>query len=118
MPVLSIAILALAAAMPVWTQSPTAMPVADESLPPGPAQAKATKTCLECHGARIILQQRLSKAVWTRELDKMRRWGALVDPQDRDSLIEYLSTNFGPDQPPYDPQRTMIHKPSMRGKVN
>lgn len=75
-------------------------------LPAGPMQAKATTTCLECHEARIILQQRLSKASWTKEVDKMAKWGAVVDPADRDALIDYLSTNFSADQPQYDPQRT------------
>jgi len=75
-------------------------------LPAGSIQAKATTACLECHEARIILQQRLSKAAWTKEVDKMTKWGALVDPADRDALIDYLSSNFSPDKPPYEPQRT------------
>ena len=79
---------------------------ATEDLPPGPMQVKATSSCLECHEARIILQQRLGKAAWTREVDKMVKWGAVVEPRDRDALIDYLSTNFNPDQPPYQPPRT------------
>jgi mono/diheme cytochrome c family protein len=75
-------------------------------LPAGPMQAKATTACLECHEARIILQQRLSKAAWTKEVEKMTKWGAVVDPADRDALIDYLSTNFSPDKPPYEPPRT------------
>lgn len=77
-------------------------------LPPGPMQAKATAACTECHEARILLQQRLSKAAWTKEVDKMTKWGALVDPADRNALIDYLSTNFSPDKPPYEPQRTAV----------
>lgn len=79
-------------------------------------QAKATTVCLECHEARIILQQRLSKAAWTKEVDKMTKWGALVDPSDREALIDYLSTNFGPDQPPYEAPRTAQGK-TPQGKV-
>ncbi len=77
-----------------------------EDLPSGAMQAKATTSCLECHEARIILQQRLSKAAWTKEVDKMVKWGAVVDASDHDALIDYLSTNFSPDQPPYEPPRT------------
>jgi hypothetical protein len=73
-------------------------------------QAKATTSCLECHEARIILQQRLSKSAWTKEVDKMVKWGAVVDANDRDALIDYLSTNFSPDQPQYEPPRTLIGK--------
>ena len=79
-------------------------------------QAKATTACLECHEARIIVQQRLSKAAWTKEVDKMTKWGALVDPSDRDALIDYLSTNFAPDQPPYEAPRTSQGK-TVPGKV-
>jgi len=79
-------------------------------LPAGPMQAKATTACLECHEARIILQQRLSKPAWTKEVDKMTKWGAVVDPADRDALIDYLSTNFSPDKPAYEPQRTALEK--------
>jgi hypothetical protein len=83
---------------------------ATADLPAGAMQTKATAACLECHEARIILQQRLSKAAWTKEVDKMTKWGAVVDPADRDSLIDYLSSNFSPDQPAYQPPRTSAGK--------
>jgi hypothetical protein len=101
----TILLLALTAPFSIQAQKPVAASVTAD-LPAGPIQAKATAACLECHEARIILQQRLSKAAWTKEVDKMTKWGALVDPADRDALIDYLSTNFSPDQPPYNPQRT------------
>jgi hypothetical protein len=85
---------------------------ATEDLPDGPIAARATTSCLECHEARIILQQRLSKATWTKEVDKMMKWGAVVDAGDRDALIDYLSTNFSPDKPPYNPPRTSSDKGS------
>jgi hypothetical protein len=83
-----------------------------DTLPPGAMQGKATTACTECHEARILLQQRLSKATWTKEVDKMIKWGAVVDAADHDALIDYLSTNFSPDQPPYEPPRTSTEKPS------
>ena len=69
-------------------------------------QQKATTACTECHEARIILQQRLSKAAWTKEVDKMIKWGAVVDANDHDALIDYLTTNFGVDQPAYQAPRS------------
>jgi len=102
----AIAVLALAASpFSALAQKPAGASVTAD-LPAGAMQAKATTACLECHEARIILQQRLSKAAWTKEVDKMTKWGALVDPADRNALIDYLSTSFSPDKPPYDPQRT------------
>jgi hypothetical protein len=106
-----VAIAGLAACSTFWANAQKTAPAkVSADLPPGAMQAKATTACTECHDARIILQQRLGKLAWTKEVDKMMRWGALVDPSDRDALIEYLSTNFGPDQPSYVPQRTSTEK--------
>jgi hypothetical protein len=79
-------------------------------LPPGPAQAKVRTACTECHEASIIVQQRLNKAAWTKEVDKMIKWGALVEPTDRDSFIDYLGTNFPEDKPPAEMPRTVSTK--------
>ena len=104
----TIFLLALAFVSPFRAQAQKpAQTNATADLPAGPMQGKATAACLECHEARIILQQRLSKAAWTKEVDKMMKWGALVDPADRDALIDYLSTNFSPDKPAYEPPRTL-----------
>ena len=109
----TIAVLAVATISLSWglSEKPVAAKVT-EDLPPGPMKAKATTACLECHEARIILQQRLSKAAWTKEVDKMVKWGAVVDPSDHGALIDYLSTNFTPEQPPYVPPRTAAQKSS------
>ena len=82
----------------------------NEELPAGDMQQKATTACLECHEARIIVQQRLSKAVWSKEVDKMVKWGAVVDAKDRDALIDYLSGNFSPERPLYDAPRSTREK--------
>ena len=97
------AMFALATASIFWAQDQKAVRAnVTADLPSGTMQAKATATCLECHEARIILQQRLSKAAWVKEMDKMAKWGAEVDPKDRDALIDYFSANFNPDQSVYD----------------
>jgi hypothetical protein len=60
-------------------------------------RAEEQRSCLPCHGLRIVHTQRLSRAVWERELDKMIRWGAVI--KDREALLEYLVANFGDDKP-------------------
>ncbi len=70
-------------------------------LPDGAMKAKVTTACTECHNAQIVMQQRLNKAAWAKEVDKMSKWGALVEPADRDGFIEYLSSNFPPEKDPY-----------------
>jgi hypothetical protein len=79
---------------------------ANIDLPPGAMQNKVHTACTTCHDAHIIVQQRLGKAAWGKEVDKMVKWGAILDSADRDSLIEYLSTSFPVDKPPYAAQRS------------
>src|SRR5262245_20907506 len=54
------------------------------------------KQCLACHEADLIEQQRLSRQGWTREVDKMIRWGAVVTDGEKEPLIDFLSKNYGP----------------------
>jgi len=103
--VLSVALVAFSASPLFSGESPSS-----PDLPPGPMQGKAITACIECHESRIIMQQRLSKQSWSKEVDKMIRWGAVVDPNDHDALIDYLSTNFGPDKPDYEARRTSRRK--------
>jgi len=59
--------------------------------------------CLTCHGDDLIQQQRLNKTGWTREVEKMMRWGAEVQDADKDHLIEYLTATY--------PQRPFSKEP-------
>jgi hypothetical protein len=93
--------------------SPNSSSNSSDQLPGGPAKEKAEAACLTCHEARIIVQQRLSKPAWTKEVDKMIKWGAEVDPKDRDALIDYFSANFGPDQPAYAAPRSATQSTSQ-----
>ena len=60
-------------------------------------QKEEQRTCLPCHSLRLIHSQRLSRAAWTKELDKMAGWGTKY--QDRDALLEYLVATYGDDKP-------------------
>jgi cytochrome c5 len=52
--------------------------------------------CLLCHEADLTEQQRLSRQGWTREVEKMVRWGAVVTDAEKEPLVDYLFKNFGP----------------------
>ena len=54
------------------------------------------KVCLTCHDADIIEQQRLTPTGWTRSVEKMMRWGAAVSDADKQPLVDYLASRFGP----------------------
>ena len=55
------------------------------------------RICLPCHSLRLIHSQRLSRATWVRELDKMAGWGTKY--AERDALLEYLVATYGDDKP-------------------
>ena len=62
------------------------------------------RSCMQCHSLRIIHSQRLARAAWVRELDKMADWGTVI--KDRDPLLEYLAANYGNDKPAPAPDMT------------
>lgn len=67
-----------------------------QALPDGPGADVVRSRCLSCHEADLIVQQRLSRTGWEREVDKMVRWGASVEATERTPLVGYLSMHFAP----------------------
>ena len=67
-----------------------------QDLPTGAGRDVITTRCLSCHQADLITQQRLSRAAWGRSVDKMIRWGAVVEAIERDPLLDYLAAHFAP----------------------
>jgi mono/diheme cytochrome c family protein len=51
--------------------------------------------CLVCHETDLTEQQRLSRTGWTREVEKMIRWGAAVTEEEKGPLIDYLVEKYG-----------------------
>jgi mono/diheme cytochrome c family protein len=72
----------------------TGQGAAAESLPPAAGANIARAQCLGCHGSELIVQQRLSREGWVREVDKMIGWGARVDDGDKKVLVDYLAAHF------------------------
>ncbi len=60
-------------------------------------QKEEARDCVPCHSLRLVHSQRLSRATWNKELDKMAGWGTRIT--DREALLEYLVANFGDDKP-------------------
>ena len=54
------------------------------------------RVCLTCHDADIVEQQRLTPTGWTRSVEKMMRWGAVVSDAEKQPLVDYLASRFGP----------------------
>jgi len=68
---------------------------AQVSLPDAPGVEVARAACAGCHGAALIVGQRLTRPGWDREVAKMERWSRPVPSSDRDRLLDYLAGQFG-----------------------
>jgi mono/diheme cytochrome c family protein len=69
---------------------------ASADLPNGPGVEIARRACLSCHEADLIVSQRLSRAGWVREVEKMVRWGAVIADTEKDPLVDYFTARFAP----------------------
>ncbi len=67
-----------------------------QDLPDGKGADIARNRCLLCHEADLIAAQKLSRAGWVREVDKMMRWGAVVKDEEKDVLVDYFAARFAP----------------------
>jgi hypothetical protein len=72
---------------------PDAPPEPRGASPPPPAALE--RACGGCHDGDVIGQQRLSRAQWERELNKMLGWGAKVSEEERGPLLDFLSRRYG-----------------------
>jgi cytochrome c5 len=69
---------------------------ARQDLPEGKGAELARERCVSCHEADLIVSQRLSRQGWTREVEKMIRWGAVATEAEKEILIDYFAANFKP----------------------
>ena len=71
-----------------------AYPELAKALPPGEGQKIAAEKCAACHDQTLIVGQHLDPVRWTREVEKMMRWGSPVAEQEKDVLARYLAQHF------------------------
>ncbi|MET0212436.1 MAG: hypothetical protein ABW292_05515 [Vicinamibacterales bacterium] len=64
-------------------------------LPDGQGADTVRARCISCHGIELIIQQRLTREGWLREVEKMTSWGAAIAPGEQDALLDYLVASFG-----------------------
>jgi cytochrome c5 len=88
---LKLSIICCALALPVCFGA-----AAQDLLPDGAGVEVVRDKCTTCHEADLIVQQRLTKTGWTREVEKMMRWGTEVTDAEKNTIIDYLSARFGP----------------------
>lgn len=88
------------------------------SLPPGEGRDLVANVCTGCHALTTIVQIRDGSAGWRQFVNYMIMKGAQVSAHDSDTIVQYLTTNFGPDSPPQPnaPPPAAISLPGGNGK--
>jgi hypothetical protein len=66
-------------------------------LPAGKGKDVVADTCTACHSLSRIKAQRLDEEGWKNILREMTENGASIEQDDRATIVEYLTRNFGPD---------------------
>jgi mono/diheme cytochrome c family protein len=65
------------------------------SLPPGKGKAIVQRDCAGCHALKVITSKRASKEQWSALVDQMVSRGADVPDEEIETVVEYLTKNFG-----------------------
>jgi competence protein ComEA len=68
----------------------------DDSLPPGDGQAIVQQKCISCHALKVITARKASRQQWSTTVDQMITRGADISDDDVETLVDYLTKNFGP----------------------
>ena len=76
-------------------------------LPAGKGKAIVQRSCKGCPALKVVTAKRATKDQWKVLVDQMINRGAEVEDEEFDTLLAYLSKNFGPVKNP--PAATKAH---------
>lgn len=79
---------------PMYAQSPA------NALPAGNGKDLVAVACTQCHGLKLIVALRDGPVGWKHFVDDMILRGAQLNPQEADTVAQYLARNFGPGTSP------------------
>jgi len=66
-----------------------------DDLPEGKGQDVVLRMCLNCHGAETFTANKYSRKRWTSIVDEMVSMGAPGTDEDAETVVSYLTRNFG-----------------------
>lgn len=66
-------------------------------LPDGPGKDLVGRVCFDCHGAGNIRKVRLDRDAWADQVAEMVDRGAKASEAEINTLVDYLTRNFGKD---------------------
>lgn len=69
-------------------------------LPPGEGKEVVQRMCTSCHAPKVVTSKRASKTQWAQIVNQMVSRGAEGTDDEIETVVEYLSKNFGLDSPP------------------
>jgi competence protein ComEA len=72
--------------------------LAQNPLPDGQGKDVVERICNECHGPEKYIKKRLDKDGWEKVIQDMIEKGAQGTDKEFDSVVEYLTKNFGKKQ--------------------
>jgi cytochrome c5 len=78
----------------MYAQSPA------NALPAGNGKDLVAVACTQCHGLKLSMSLRDGPVGWRRFVDDMILRGAQLNPQEADTVAQYLAKSFGPGTSP------------------
>lgn len=87
--------LAIAGTM-VGVLAATAVIADDMTLPDAPGRVQVMESCMQCHGADVILARPRSPEEWSQAVSQMIGYGAVLTDDQYQTVITYLSENLDP----------------------
>lgn len=70
------------------------------ALPPGDGKPIVERMCSSCHALKVVTSKRASPEQWAQIVDQMVSRGAEGTDEEIETVVDYLSKNFGLDSPP------------------
>jgi putative heme-binding domain-containing protein len=77
----------------------TAIPAGAQGLPEGKGKEQFERICRNCHPVDVATRTRHDKDGWAGVVEDMVARGAQGKQDDLKQVVDYLSTNFGPNNP-------------------
>lgn len=67
-----------------------------QDLPPGDGRDIVKEQCGSCHALKVVTAKKATKEEWSHVVDQMISRGAEIEDEDFETVVRYLSKNFGP----------------------
>jgi mono/diheme cytochrome c family protein len=109
-------IIALALAFSGLSALPLRAQQAPNPLPPGPGSDIVAQACTACHRINAVTQLREGQDAWRHQVHDMVQRGAQVSQSEMDTVVTYLTTNFGPGVPFPNAPPVHVTLPEGQGK--